>query len=75
MQEADRAVGDYELVVPAPGEKPAEIAEPELDEVVAWLDTEVGSFSSSSGVGLARNVSVIYGEVACWSASDFARAP
>ena len=41
-QDADAAVGDYELVAPPPGSLPKEIAASEPDEIAAWLGTEEG---------------------------------
>ena len=41
----------------------------------SFTDNASAPSQTSDWVGLARNVSVIYSEVACWSASDFARAP
>ena len=41
-QDADAAVGDYELVVPPPGSLAKEIAASELDDVAAWLETHEG---------------------------------
>ena len=37
-QEAEAIVGDYELVVPAPGSQPVASTDSEHDSVVAWLD-------------------------------------
>ena len=49
VQEAEAAVGDYELVVTVPGSTPGAAVDPEHDEVVAWLEKGTGSVSSGSG--------------------------
>ena len=38
-QDADAAIGDYEILVPSPGSLPKENAASEPDNVAAWLET------------------------------------